>query len=79
MDKIIIPSNGQTAEEVESAGFFHAIPMDALMPVIEKMSNLRPWDKIDGIIITSEDIRVKISQKVGRKPKNTDQEITANT
>lgn len=67
MDKIIIPSNGQAKEEIEQGDFFQSIPWTALMPIISEMSHLRPWEKVDGIIITSEDIRVKISQKPGRK------------
>lgn len=81
MDNIIISLNGHSPAEIENGDFFHSLPWDALMPTISTMANIRPWEKIDGIIISQDDIRVKISQKVGRKAssKNTDQEITANT
>lgn len=84
MDTITICLNGKPAEEIESGDFFHSLPWHALMPAIIEMVNLRPYEKIDGLIISSEDVRVRISQKVGRKAnslKTVDQnsQITANT
>lgn len=68
METIIIPLNGQEKAEIESGDFFHSIPWDALMPEIIRLCNMRPWDKADGLIVSADDIPVKISQKVGRKP-----------
>lgn len=67
MDNIIISLNGHAPAEIENGDFFHSLTWDALMPTITKMVSLRPYEKIDGLIISPEDIRVKISQKVGRK------------
>lgn len=69
MTKLIIPLNGTPAEEIEGVGFFHSIPWDALMPTIMKMANLRPYEKVDGLIISDADVQLRISQKPGRKTK----------
>lgn len=69
MDKIIIPLNGKTAAEIENGEFFHSIPWDALMPHINQMASVRPYEKIDGLIVSETDIQVRISQKRGPKTK----------
>lgn len=68
MDKLIISFNGP-AEHIEQGDFFHSILWDALMPKIQEFANLRPYEKIDGLIITDTDIRVKISRKKGKTKK----------
>lgn len=67
MNTITICLNGQPAEEIEKGDFFHSLTWEALMPTINKMANIRPWERVDGIIISPEDIRLAISQKPGRK------------
>lgn len=68
MDTIIICLNGKPAEEVaKTEGVITAINWDAIMPAINDLVRLRPYEQVDGLIVSDIDIRVKISQKRGRK------------
>lgn len=68
MDTIIICLNGKPAEEVAKIeGVITAINWDAVMPTINDLVRLRPYEQVDGLIVSDTDIRVKISQKRGRK------------
>lgn len=61
--------NGKPADEVaKSEGM--SVNWDALMPAINEMVRLRPYEQIDGLVINDTDINVKISQKRGRKTKS---------
>lgn len=68
MDKLIISFNGHSTDEIAStSGVIMTIPWDALQETISQRIHLRDYEKIDGLIVTDTDIRVKISRRKGRK------------
>ena len=72
MEKLIIPFNGNTKEQIENQKdnlFKEVMTWEVVLSMLEKVIHLRPWDQIDGLIIDEAGIEIKISQKRGRKAK----------
>lgn len=70
MNNIVVSLNGQPKEEIEKIdGVIMSVPLDALLPHISEYVRLRPYELIDGLVISDTDIRVKISRKRGREVK----------
>lgn len=67
MDKLIISFNGLSESEIENQATLLSVNWAALMPAIEGFVRLRPYEKINGLIINDTEIRVSIAQKSGRK------------
>ncbi|HEY5392210.1 MAG TPA: hypothetical protein VIJ57_08860 [Hanamia sp.] len=73
MEKLIIPFNGNTIEQIEKPTdniFKEQIGWDAFLEMLSKVIHLRPWDQVDGLIMDEQGIEIKISQKRGRKAKH---------
>ena len=73
MQKLIIPFNGNTVEQIEKPTdnlFKEQISWYAFLDMLSKVIHLRPWDQVDGLIMDEQGIEIKISQKRGRKKKD---------
>lgn len=70
MSKTIVSFNDTPASEVEKLdGVISAFSWNALLPTITEFVRLRSDEVIDGLVVSEEDIQVKISRKKGRKTK----------
>lgn len=71
MDKVIVAFNDNPEAEIEKMdGVITEFSWDSLLPSIGSLIRLRPDEIIDGLVVTDESIKVKISRKKGRKSKS---------
>ena len=69
METVKIFFNGTTDTDFKS-GVIQSISWDSLLPTISDFVKLRPYEQISGLEINDTEVRVKISQKKGRKKLN---------
>jgi hypothetical protein len=60
----------KTTEEIEKSQNLETISLNDLLPEIKRLARVRQYENIDGLIISPQgEIKVAISLKVGRRPK----------
>jgi hypothetical protein len=65
--EIIKLINARDEASLKDASFTLTIPWDNILPAIEKDIMLRPDEMIDALVLSKDNIKVKVSRKKGRK------------
>jgi hypothetical protein len=60
MEKLIVPFEGKKEAEIDTGGVFSFISYERLKKLLEKDCGCSPNEKITGLIITDNGIRIRI-------------------
>lgn len=61
-DKIIIPFDGKKESEVDTAGIFTFIGFERLRTLLESVCDVDEREKITGLIIASDGIKIRMDR-----------------
>lgn len=69
MDKIIVPFFGLTEAEIDTCGVFTTVSFDTIRKLLGSVVNLEEDEKITGLVISSEGIKIRIdAYRITEKP-----------
>ena len=70
MEKLIIPFNGNTKEQIENQKdnlFKEVMTWEVVLSMLEKVIHLRPWDQIDGLILMKPVLKLRSAKREDAK------------